>query len=116
MKVNFSSNTVVFYSESEKKFIIISLNYRILAFCINDNYVALLEDWNHIDSGRNLHIYNSKGVFLFDVKPSPKALYKNGFYSSIGFESESILIAQSCDFRFKIDLLTNEFIEEIYTM
>jgi exopolysaccharide biosynthesis protein len=115
MKVNFNSNTVVFYSESEKKFISISLNYRILGFCINENYVALLQDWNHIESSENLHIYNSKGNFLFNVKPSPKALYENGFYSSIGFESENILIAQSSDFRFKINLLTNEFIDESYT-
>lgn len=115
MKVNFNSNTVVFYSESENKFISISLNYRILGFCINENYVALIEHWDHLECSENLHIYNLKGNFLFDVKSSPKALYEHGFYSSIGFENENILIAQSGDFRFKINLLTNEFIDEKYT-
>ena len=115
MKVNFNSNTIVFYSESEKKFISISLTYKILGFCINENYIAVIEDWTHLADKENLHIYDLNGTFLFNVKPSPKALYENGFYSSIGFENENILIAQSDDFRFKINLLTHEFIDEVYT-
>jgi hypothetical protein len=115
MKVNFNSNTIVFYSDSERKFITIEARYRILGFCINEKYVAVIEDWQYLDDAENLHIYNFKGAFLFSINPSPKALYKNGFYSSIGFESENVLIAQSNDYRFKIDLLKNEFIEELYT-
>lgn len=114
MNVNFNSNTIVFYSECAKKFISISCNYRILGFCINQSYVAVIEDWEHLIKKENLSIYDLNGNFLFNVKPSPKAMYESGFYSSIGFENEDILIALSNDYRFKIDLLRNEFIEEKY--
>ncbi|NLK91609.1 MAG: hypothetical protein GX273_00535 [Bacteroidales bacterium] len=115
IKINFNSNTIVFYSEHENKFISISLTYRILAFCINDNFIAVCEDWQQLSTKENLHIYDLKGNFLFNVQTAPRALYGDGFYSSIGFENDNVLIAQSADFRYKFDLVSKKFISEEYT-
>lgn len=115
MKINYNSNTIVFYSENSGKFISIHRNYRIQAFCINEKYIAVLEDWEYLSINMNLHIYSLEGEFLFSIPKAPKALYDDGFYSSIGFEGDSVLIAQSSDYRYKIDLSINKFIDEKYT-
>jgi hypothetical protein len=114
MIVNFNSNTIVFQSETDGRLISIHQNNRIIAFCINKCYIAVIEDWEHMQIKENLHIYDLKGNFLFNIKKAPKSLY-DGFYTSIGFEKEHVLIAQSSDYRCKINLLSNELIEEVYT-
>jgi hypothetical protein len=115
MIVNFNSNTIVFQSGFDGEFVAIHQDFRIIAFCININYVAVIEDWQYISGKENLHIYDLSGNFLFNVQSAPRALSDDGFYSSIGFENEHILIAQSNDFRYKINLLSKEFVEEKYT-
>ena len=115
MKVNFKSNTLVFQTDSSENFVIINLTYMILAFCINEKFIAIIEDWEHLSNRENLHIYDLKGNFLFNVKPAPKDINGIGYYSSIGFESSNILILQSNDYRYKFDLLSREFIDEEFT-
>jgi hypothetical protein len=115
IKVNYNSNSIVLYSETSGSFVYIHQTYRILAFCINERYIAVIEDWQYLSSKKNLHIYDSDGKFLFDIEPAPKSLHDDGYYSSIGFEDEHILIAQSNDFVYKINLQSNEFIEKKFT-
>ncbi len=115
MKFNFNSNTIVYKLNESEDFISIHLEHKIISFSMNDYYVVICVDWEHMNESENLYIYNLKGNLIFKIKEAPKSLYGRGYYSSVGFNTEHILLAQSFDFRYEIDLRTGEFISETYT-
>jgi len=116
MKVNYNENTLVFKPDTDSNYIVISTEWRIISFSINERYVAICEDWQHLESGQNTTIYDLKGTLLFNLESAPKSLYENfGYYSSVSFKSENILVAQSNDYRYEIDLEKKEFIKEEFT-
>ena len=116
MNFAFTGHRIVFWDINDKKKIIISTTYRILCFAINNNYIAVCEDWEHLESNQNTSIYDSLGNFLFKLDCAPKSLHENfGYYSSVSFKSETILVAQSFDYRYEIDLRSKKFIKEEFT-
>ncbi|WP_411029103.1 hypothetical protein [Spongiimicrobium sp. 3-5] len=116
MKINYNENTLVFKSDTDADFIVINTEWRIVSFSISESYVAVCEDWKHLESDENTTIYDSKGNFLFKLDRAPKSLYElSGYYSVVSFKSENILIAQSADYRYEIDLDTRSFIKETFT-
>lgn len=115
MKVNYNSNTLAFQKSYNESFVSINLTNKIIGFCINEKYIAIIEDWEHLQVSENLYIYDLNGKLLFNVKSAPKALYNDGFYSSIGFKNNHILIAQSNDFRYEIDLENGRFLNSEFT-
>ncbi|NOU17151.1 MAG: hypothetical protein HOO91_06290 [Bacteroidales bacterium] len=114
MIIAYSGNTITWNKNSEQR-IIISLTYDIVCFAINENYIAVIEDWQYLEGEENLYIYNTMGKLLFKVKEAPNAFSGKGYYTSVGFKSDYILGAHTFDYKYEIDLRTNEFINETYT-
>ena len=116
MKIfGFNGNSIV-WKNSENITKHISLEFKILGFVMGDKYLVLIEDWQYLEGESNLHVYDLEGIFLFNVPSYPKALYKDsGYYSSVGFITDNIIIAQSADYACKYDLESREFISERFT-
>jgi hypothetical protein len=115
MNLTFTGHRIVLQNHNQDNIIISSTN-KILCFAINEKYIAVCEDWQHLESGQNTTIYDLKGTLLFSLESAPRSLYeKFGYYSMVSFKSENILVAQSNDYRYEIDLEKREFIKEEFT-
>lgn len=115
MNITFTGYRIVFKDKNNEVFLI-SLKHRIICFSISEKFIAVCEDWKNLESNQNLSIFDIKGTFLFKIDSAPKALYENfGFYSSVSFKTDEIVVIQSTDYRYEYHLEKRMFLNEIYT-